>query len=136
MAKIIQDIWIIASSGIVVFERVFDEKLSPQLFGMLLKALDSMAGEISKGGLTNFELKQKRFSIIKKKEFMFIANSSRKTKVERLMDELQFITEKFVEIYPQSVLDNWNNNINVFSGFLNEIDKSVEEKVKGFLKRI
>ncbi|KKM72420.1 hypothetical protein LCGC14_1420660, partial [marine sediment metagenome] len=40
MAKLIQDIWILAESGIVLFHRVFNKQIDAQLFGALMTALN------------------------------------------------------------------------------------------------
>ncbi|GAG63928.1 unnamed protein product, partial [marine sediment metagenome] len=34
--KILQDIWILEKSGIVIFHREFDKVVSPQLFGAMM----------------------------------------------------------------------------------------------------
>ncbi|KKL49455.1 hypothetical protein LCGC14_2315320, partial [marine sediment metagenome] len=39
MAKLIQDIWIMADSGVVLFHRVFNKQIDAQLFGGLMTAL-------------------------------------------------------------------------------------------------
>ena len=71
MTKIIQDIWILDDAGIVLFHRVFDENVDVNLFGGLLSAMNSFAEEISKGSLSNFELAEKKFSILKKRNYLF-----------------------------------------------------------------
>ncbi len=43
MVKLIQDLWILSNSGIVVFSRAFDQKVDEQLFGGLMSALDTFA---------------------------------------------------------------------------------------------
>ena len=71
MTKLIQDLWILEDSGIVLFHRVFDEKVDANLFGGLLSALNSFAEEISKSGLSIFVLSNKRFSLLKSKNYLF-----------------------------------------------------------------
>ena len=73
MVKAIQDLWIQRTDGIVIFSRVFHKTMEDQLFGALLSALNSFAYEIANGGLTNFEIKNIRFTIIKKENLFFIA---------------------------------------------------------------
>ncbi|MFX0186417.1 MAG: hypothetical protein ACFE8A_01645 [Candidatus Hodarchaeota archaeon] len=55
--KVVQDLWILLDSGIVLFSRVYNPKINQQLFGSLMTALNSFAGELAAGGLTSFELK-------------------------------------------------------------------------------
>jgi hypothetical protein len=52
---------------------IYDQELEVQLFAMLMSALNSFAMEISTTGISNFELNNIRFDILKKKKFLFIA---------------------------------------------------------------
>ena len=131
MAKLIQDLWILTEEGIGVFSRIHDEKLNDQLFSMLLSALNSFAEEISTGGLSNFEVSNKRFSIVKRNSFIFVVSSSPKTKEKKAIDELEIIINKFFHKYTVA-LKNWNNNIAIFDGFESEIDDSLEDTIKKF----
>ena len=126
MTKIIQDIWILDDAGIVLFHRVFDENVDVNLFGGLLSAMNSFAEEISKGSLSNFELAEKRFSILKKKNYLFIANASKKHNIKKIKQELEYITNKFFELYQEQVLNNWNGNTQLFKNFEKEIEESLE----------
>ena len=131
--KILQDIWILSEGGIVVFSRVFDTKVDEQLFGALMTALNTFAKELSSGGLTSFELSSIRFTIIKSKRFLFIANSSKRIKEKRVIEELQKVSDRFFNKY-SDILLNWDSDINVFSDFENEIEESLEETISKFQK--
>jgi hypothetical protein len=131
--KILQDIWILSEGGIVVFSRVFDTKVNEQLFGALMTALNTFAKELSSGGLTSFELSSIRFTIIKSKRFLFIANSSKRIKEKRVIEELQKVSDMFFNKY-SDILLNWDSDINVFSDFENEIEESLEETISKFQK--
>ena len=78
--KVLQDIWILSEAGIVVFNRVFDPKVNEQLFGALMSALNSFAENLVQGGPMSFELSSVRYTTIRKQNFLFIANSSKKIK--------------------------------------------------------
>ena len=91
--------WIVTEGGIVVFSRVYEKGLDEQLFGALLTALNSFAEEISQGGLSNFELSDMRFTILKKAQFIFIANSDKRIKPKRVLQELTDVMNKFFAIY-------------------------------------
>ena len=88
MVKAIQDLWIQRIGGIVIFSRVFHQTIEDQLFGALMSALNAFAQEIASAGLTNFEIKNIRFTIIKKEHLYFIANSSKKHKEKKILAEL------------------------------------------------
>lgn len=134
MVKVLQDIWILdRNSGVVLFHRVFDEELDVQLFGGLMSALNSFAEILSKEGLTSFELSQKRFGILKQKNFLFIGNCSKKVKEKKIIEELEIISEKFFEIYAD-ILDSWQGDITMFQSFEKEIEDSLEGTIEKFKK--
>lgn len=134
LLKILRDIWILTDSGIVLFHRTYDQDLDEQLFGSLLSALNSFAEEISKGGLSNFELQNKRFTLLKKNNIIFIANSSKKFREKKVMEELKEIVGKFFKLYPPQIIDNWDNDIGFFKNFETEIEESLEETIARFRK--
>ena len=131
--KIIQDLWILSDSGIVLFSRVYNPKINEQLFGALMSALNTFAGELASGGLTSFELKSIRFNLVKKKNYIFVANSSRKVKEKSVFEELKRISEKFIDNYGKA-LENWDSNVSIFSNFQDIIEDSLEETIKKFQK--
>ncbi|TFF94791.1 MAG: hypothetical protein EU543_00400 [Promethearchaeota archaeon] len=134
MVKVLQDIWILdRNSGVVLFNRVYDEELDVQLFGGLMSALNSFAEILSKEGLTSFELSQKRFGILKRKNFLFIGNCAKKVKEKKIIEELEIISEKFFEIYAD-ILDSWQGDITMFQSFEKEIEDSLEGTIEKFKK--
>ena len=130
MTKLIQDLWILDDSGIVLFHRVFDETVDANLFGGLMSALNSFAEEISKSGLSNFEISNKRFSLLKDKNYLFIANASKNHNLKRVNHELELIKNKFFEQYQEEVLTNWNGDTNLFKSFVKKIEDSLEQIIE------
>lgn len=131
MVKILQDIWILNESGIVVFSRVFNPKVNEQLFGALMTALNSFATELAKGGLSSFELSSIRFTIYKDKGYLFVSNSARKVKEKKVQEELKIIAEKFFTKY-SDILNSWDLDLNTFSNFNEDIEESLEVTIKKF----
>ncbi len=132
MGKILNDIWILYESGVTVYSRVLEPRINPQLFGALMSALNLFAEQLSNGGISNFELSNLRFTIIKRNHFIFIANSSNKSKEKKVLNELSRISDKFFELYSEEVLEKWDNDINIFANFKIEIKDSLEETTKKF----
>jgi len=130
MTKLIQDLWIIDESGIVLFHRVFDETVDVNLFGAMMSALNSFAEEITKSGLTNFEVTNTRFSLLKDKNYLFIANASKNHNVEKINHELESIRNKFFEAYKEEVLAHWNGDTNLFKNFIKKIEESFENIIE------
>ncbi|UCD00840.1 MAG: hypothetical protein JSV23_08115 [Promethearchaeota archaeon] len=125
--KILQDIWILDRSGIVIFYREFDKVVSPQLFGAMMSALNMFAEQLTEGGLSNFDLQNTRFTIIKKNGLTFVANSSKQYNQKKVNKELKKISDKFIKLYSEK-LKNFDGEIGAFSDFKNEIESAIEEK--------
>jgi hypothetical protein len=136
MVKVIKDLWILTDAGIVLFNRVYDPRISAQLFGAVMTALDSYAKNIGigNGGLNSFEIKDLRFTIVRYKNLLFIANSSKDIKEKRVFDELKRISDIFFKKYIKILneLENWNYEISVFYDFEKDIEDALEEPIKKF----
>jgi len=128
MAKVVQDFWIITHAGYVLFKRVFNVKMHAQLFGALLSALTSFSKEISNSGLTNFQSSSYKFTILKQGKFDFVATSSSNDNKKKVIGALKRISTRFFKKYADILdnWDNWNQNIDVFSDF--------EEEIKDYLR--
>ena len=133
MAKVLQDLWVLQQSGVVVYRRVFNESVNAQLFGGLMSALHSFAQELSSGGLTNFELSSIRFTILKSNGFLFVANAAKKVKEKKVQEELTIVSEKFFTQYPPDWFKNdWDGDISYFEGFEKEIGETLQDPIKAF----
>ncbi|MBA7585266.1 hypothetical protein ES708_27240 [subsurface metagenome] len=106
--------------------------MDDQLFGGLMAALNSFAEELVNKGLSNFELQDKRYTLLKKNEILFIANSAKKVKEKKVMQEMLFIASKFFDLYSEDILLNWDHDVSVFMNFEKEIEVSLEETIKKF----
>lgn len=123
MSKSIQNIWILQDNGMILFNRVLDQNLDTNLFGNLVTAMNSFAKELEEGDLSNFEINNKRFTIKKEKELLFIASSSKKTDDKKTKKDLEKISEKFFQSYPKK-----------FANFEKEIWDLLENPMKSFWK--
>lgn len=126
MPKIIKDFWALTDNGIVLFSKVYDQKVNPQLFGALMGALNKFAEALSDGGISSFEKSDLRYVIIKRRKFLFIGSSYTKTKEKKIIDELMQISDIFFRIYSKELI-NWNSDVSIFSDFGVFIDKSLEK---------
>jgi len=123
----LQDIWILQKSGIVMFHRVFNEFVSPQAFGAMMSALNNFAEQLADGGLSNFELNNKRFTIIKKYDLIFIANSSKRFNQKKINRELEKVSKKFLKLNSEKIKD-YKGQIGAFTQFEEVIKDSLEDK--------
>ncbi len=134
MVKILKDVWIITSTGVVLYSRVQYEKINPQLFGALMSALNTFAEKLSDGGITNFELSNLKFVVVKRRDFLFIASTSTKIKEKKTEEELKKIGDLFFKSYPQEVLSKWDNDVSIFADFGAVIESSLEKAANGKMK--
>jgi hypothetical protein len=126
MPKIIKDLWVLTDNGIVLFSKMYDQKVNPQLFGALMSALNKFAEALSDGGISSFEKSDLRFVIMKRRKFLFIGSSLKKMKEKKVIEELKQISDIFFRIYAKDLI-NWDSNVSIFSSFGDYIDKSLEK---------
>lgn len=121
--KIIDNLWILLETGIVLFKRIIDKNIKTQLFGGLMSALNSFSERLSDGGLTNFEISNKRFILMKKNNIIFVASALKNVKEKRVIEKLNRVSEKFFELYPlEWIQKEWDSDISYFSDFEQEIE--------------
>jgi hypothetical protein len=113
-----------------VYSRVIDPRVNPQLFGALMSALNTFAEKLTNEGMTNFELSNIRFSIVKQNKFLFVASSSNKIKAKKVFNEIRTVSTKFFDLYPEEMLEKWDSNIDLFDNFLDAIKSSLENESK------
>ena len=126
MVKLIKDLWILTESGITVFSRVIDPRVNPQLFGALMSAINAFAEKLTEGGISNFELSEIKFSLIKKKNFLFVATSTKTIKSKKIYNELKYISTRFFVLYPEEMLKKWDSDVGLFDTFTHSIRDSLE----------
>ena len=132
MAKLIQDLWILTQDGITLYHRAFDPNLNEQLFGGLMSALNSFAENLVEGGLSSFEMSNKRFNLLKKHSLFFVSNSDKKHKEKKVIPELEKVANIFTNIYSVEFFDSWDNDITIFQNFEKEISDELEDPIKKF----
>jgi len=127
MLQYIDDFWILKDSGIVLFHYQSYDEVDKNLFGAITIALNSYADLLSKGGLSYFQFISKKFTFIKKKDIIFVGKSSIKAKDKDVKRELNEISEKFLEYYPEEFVTKWNGNITIFSDFEKVLNNSYQK---------
>ncbi len=64
----------------------------------------------------------------------FIVNSPKKTKEKKVKEEIEIIVSKFFNLYPKETLNNWDNDVSIFSDFENQIKGSLQDNIDKFEK--
>ena len=109
-----------------MFHRVFNESVSPQAFGAMMSALSTFAEQLADGGLSNFELNNKRFTIIKKHDLKFIANSSKRFNQKKINRKLEKVSKRFLKLYSEKI-EAYKGQIGAFTQFEAIIEGSLED---------
>ena len=92
-----------------------------------MSALNHFAEQLAEGGMSNFELQNTRFTLIKQSGLIFVANSSREFNQKKVNKELKKISKKFLKLYSEK-LKSFKGQIGAFSEFKKEIEDSIEKK--------
>ena len=118
MIESIQDLWILTRDGIVIFEHIVSEEISPDLFGAMISALNTFAVELSEGGISSFKLQNHQFILIKKEGLIFIAKTLQKYQADKVKDELNELAVRFFNMFPDISFSVWKGvHIVVFQKF-------------------
>ncbi|MBD3211784.1 MAG: hypothetical protein GF311_04175 [Candidatus Lokiarchaeota archaeon] len=131
MGKILRDLWILDNTGVSLYSRVYNPKVNEQLFGALMSAINQFAEKLAEGGISSFELSDKKFTIEKRQNLLFIANASSNEKDKKIKRELTNISEKFLEVYSDKI-KKFDGDVSIFSDFEQHIQNSLEDTVKKF----
>jgi hypothetical protein len=94
--------------------------------------LDSFANQLNNQGLSSFELGQKKFYFVRRKDLTFIANCDHNVKPKKAIDELENIANHFIQNYNETFFKTWNGNVELFDNFSKVIENSLEDIVENF----
>ena len=125
MANILQDIWIVDFSGIVLYHRAYNKQIDAQLFGGLMSALNKLAEEISEKRITRIDFENKCFGILKKEKILFIANADEDIGSNTIIYELKLIAYKFFNLYREVLNNRELRDISAFYNFTEKIKDSL-----------
>ena len=132
--KVIKDLFIIQEVGLVIYSRRYHVLIDPNLFGALMSALHSYAKVLVEGGLSSFEMENRRFTLVKREGFIFVATSSKKIKEKFVLKELNYVADKFFSIYEPEFLKNWNGDTSVYGNFEVQIQDSLRGTINKLVK--
>ncbi|TFG00914.1 MAG: hypothetical protein EU541_00975 [Promethearchaeota archaeon] len=125
--NLIRDLWIVNDAGVVLFSRVYDEKIDAQLFGSFLSAVNAFAEELDHGGLNSFSMEKKKITMFKEHNCLIIASSSPKYSKKEVSKELKAIANKFFETFPPKMIEKWDGDVRVFNEFEEQIKPHLDE---------
>jgi hypothetical protein len=129
--RVVNEIWIITSSGITLFNLSKDEKIDPLLFGGFFSAIQSFAQTLGESTLKTLVIGNAKLTVYQgKKGFLFVSRSPQKIKDDSIIDYLKLVETKFFEQY-EMILDKPIQDTNIFKNFgdvIHEIFEDTPEK--------
>ncbi|MHA1145458.1 MAG: hypothetical protein ACTSRW_12020 [Candidatus Helarchaeota archaeon] len=132
--KDIEEIWIINSSGIPVFNVQTASDLDPILVAGFLSSLETYVKSMGDKKINSISLGESKI-ILKHGNhgFLFISRSKRNAKEKKIMKSLDLIEKEFFKKY-EHILEKWSGDTEVFEDFISDIDRifktSAETKAK------
>jgi hypothetical protein len=121
MGSDIRELWIMQEHGPVMFQHTKDENVDSQIFGGFISAITSLAKNFTTSGLQSFELGDHRFFLFKQDGLLFIANTEKRVKIQKIEKEIKTNATKFMKKYSPTILHNWDGNTEIFEEFHQEI---------------
>jgi hypothetical protein len=129
--RTINEIWIITSSGITLFNISKDDKIDPLLFGGFLSAVQSFIKTLGENTLKTLVIGNSKITVYQgKKGLLFVSRSPQKTKDDSIIEYLKLVETKFREQY-DVILDQPIQNPTLFEKFgdiIEEIFKDTPEQ--------
>ncbi len=107
-----------------------EEKVKSQFFAMLLSALNSFAEEISEAGLSNFEVNNNKYNILKKNGLLFVANSDKNIKKKNILKELEAVSENFFNTYGEDFIEKWDGNTDHCANFEENLERILPKQIR------
>jgi len=133
MSDILQDILIIKIDGKTLASKIRNLSEVEEFVGMFISALCSFAESIHESELNNFEFSNLRFDLLRRDSVIFVGTSNKAVKKKKVLKELEKIAEKFLDLFPVSVIDNLNGDLSMFSEFEESLEMSRKEQLIEFI---
>ncbi len=129
--RVIEEIWIINSSGITIFNLSKEGSIDPILIGGFFSAIQNIAKELGEDELNSIILGESKITVFHgHHDLLYISRSKKKVKDKEIIKNLKLVEQKFTETYKDknkdvvSDLDDFKD----FGGIIEEIFADTPEK--------
>jgi hypothetical protein len=116
----IKDFYIMFKTGLTIFEHVQNQNIDGQLFGGFISAINTLATQFDKQGLSSFVTGKRFFLMHKTTDLIFIAAFEPTVKSKDAQKALLDIVEQFTRMFPPSFFEHWQGNLSPFKKFGDE----------------
>jgi hypothetical protein len=129
--RVVNELWIINSSGITLFNLSKDETIDPLLFGGFFSAIQAFVKNLGESSLKTLVIGDSKLTVYQGREdFLFVSRSSQKIKDVKIIANLKLVEAKFFDQY-KKILENPVVDPTAFQGFgsvIEEIFNDTPEK--------
>ena len=115
MGKLFENISVLDKQNNIIYERVNDQEFCSEFFGNVLVAFEGLTKHISEGELSNIEWGDKLITIKKKEDIIFLVCTDTDVKVNKVNEELTTVCNRFFDIYPMILLEDFTGDRSIFS---------------------
>jgi len=127
LVEYLKDFIVFKEGGKVVFSTNSTLIKDPLLFGGFLEALTSFYNISLNDDLYQIEGMKFRITFLMKAETQFIGISLMNTNRNKALEELEYFTNRFIELFPEIQKKRYENDVRVFQKFFLEINKTKKD---------
>ncbi|MFX0077233.1 MAG: hypothetical protein ACFE96_17450 [Candidatus Hermodarchaeota archaeon] len=121
MIRYLRDLWILTDNGINIFTKEGSRKIDEVVLAAFNSAVRNFFQIMFDETLQRFTSDKFEYKILGKRNLLFVATFSLTTKEKTALYELNYVAERFCELYPKQMIDNWNHDMHKFDAFQNEV---------------
>ncbi|MHA1786082.1 MAG: hypothetical protein ACTSVY_13835 [Candidatus Helarchaeota archaeon] len=119
----IDEIWIVDSSGITLFNLSKEENIDPILIGGFFSSLNTFVSELGEKRLNSLSLGDSKITIYQgKRDFMFISRSRKEVKDKNIIENLKTVEKRFFKLYGKKLGKKWDGNTSYFKNFADFVE--------------
>ncbi len=126
VVKHLNDLWVLKEHGLVIFNKTQPNDPDEVCFGGLIGALYGLTKTELQDPLFRFTTQHHQYYLIEKNELLFVGRLPRQKtyKEKRISKELEYVGNKFFELYSKKEIEDWDYDINKFRNFKHVIRNS------------
>ena len=128
--------YVIAESGLCYYSKSKQKAVDQDLFSGFIFALISISRQIISDGITSLVLKNRKYTIAKKRGLLFVACTETKVKDSVIRKELVEMQQIFLQLFSTAILANWNGNMALFKDLAPHYDKYFTETTAERMKSL
>ncbi len=130
MGKTFINLWVFNEKGKILFDYVSDVNHSPERFGDMLIAFNSLIEELSNEELSSMEMSENLITINKKNDLLFAGCSSLDIKIKKAEQDLGLVSNRFLDIYSKILIEQFKDDRSIFINSEKRFNDTIKEFVK------